>query len=197
MIAAIGGVYIGGIIFGGKVKDIETALQVANNEIKRHLNQTSNGIVELENRLGGFGQKFSELEEQISAAAESLGQLRGSVGDLQKSTTETDEAPAIENTREQIRDNWNAIRDQLEQKAASPHIDGRTRAKYARIDRRSYSDLIEQLNRDGNLPEAASYHLANQLWQKYRTGRRAIDQVEANQLREIRNKLVGVGVVIN
>ena len=193
MIAAIGGVLVGGVIFSGKVKDIETALQRANDKINGHLDKAKNGIAELETTVSGIGLKLSGIEEQFSATAQSLGQLRGSVDDLQNSAGPVEEQKntEIEYNRDTVRNDWNEIRDKLEQNAADQSIDGRTRAKYTRIDRRRYNDLIYLLDKDGNLQNAALYSEAYGIWQKYRTGRSAVEPSDAKRLLQIRAELVG------
>lgn len=190
--AAVFGVILGGLVFGGKVKNLETALEATEKAIDGHLQRVLQRLTSYEEKFASLEAKLTTLEEQFSATSESLGQLRGSVGDLQSSASpEHNEAEeqGIEFSREKIRDDWNAIRDLLENKAADPNIDGRTRAKYARIDRRSYNDLIDALEWDENLDDAARYRQAVEIWHQYRNGRRAIDQAQASRLNQLRADL--------
>lgn len=86
---------------------------------------------------------------------------------------------------------WHDIRDQLEKLAADPSIDGRTAAKYQRIDRRNYADLINSMTRDNNLPDHTEYLEAARIWARYRSRRMAPTAQDTERLRELARRLVG------
>jgi len=144
----------------------------------------SQTLAEMREKLGG-------IDAQFTSTAESLGQLRGAVGDLQSATIEDEPDGAQAREREELKTAWEAIRDQLERIAASPDIDGRTRARYNRIDRRRYGDLVSALARDGRLGQKADdFRRAVLLWQQHRNGRRAVDPRDCHRMVELRDALV-------
>ena len=125
--------------------------------------------------LAEVREKLGTLDAQLTITAESLGQLRGSVGDLQSVATPAEIADNANGDRETLREAWEKIRDNLERIAADPAIDGRTRARYSRLDRRRYGDLLEALARDRRLNgHADKYREAVELWLRFRNGRRAV-----------------------
>ena len=91
-----------------------------------------------------------------------------------------------------MRANWERIRDRLEAIAANSQIDGRTRAKYGRIDRRRYSDLVNALHNDGEIgADVNFYRDAVELWQKFRTGRATPSEGEVQTMQDLAGRLTG------
>lgn len=182
VIAALIGVLVGAKLFRGQVATLKDALDESEKMISDH--------------RGFVGQSLADVKDQLSSMMESLGQLRGSVGELQVSTpSETLEAtmPIQDiDLRENLRSMWIEIRDQLEKIAADPEIDGRTRAKYARIDRRNYLELINTLaldNRLGGQPEI--YREAANLWAQFKNGRRVPSRSQLEQMSVLKARITG------
>lgn len=187
LLAAVLGVVIGWWLFSGRVKDLKSALEESDSLLADHRSSVEKTLLEINEMVKG-------LNEQFATTLESLGQLRGNVSDLQSATLSTDETPNAGQpaTPEKLRDDWAAIRDQLEQRAADPAVDGRRRAKYARIDRRRYLDLIDALANDGALGvDTSSYREASAIWQRYRNGRRTPTADDAKKMSGLRQALVG------
>lgn len=182
ILAAIVGVGLGGYVFGGKVQDLKGALQESKNSIDEH-----EASVEL--KLSGILSKIKEVEGQLVSTSIGIAQLRGSVGDLE-SASSSQEAPADQvGLREQIREDWTAIRDALERMVADPFIDGRTRAKYARIDRRQYGVLLESYHEDFGVPNVTQFRRAMAIWQKYKNGRLTPSKQDLEDMKKIRGLL--------
>lgn len=184
---------LGSWLFGGRVRDMKGALDASDKLLADHSASVEKALINITERVTG-------LESQFTATLEGLGQLRGNVSDLQSVAAPTTEGTNTSGTNaretptasEKLRDDWDAIREELERRAADPAVDGRTRAKYARIDRRRYLDLIDALADDAVLgSEAPSYRDAARIWQKYRSGRSIPTAVDAANMSSLRQKLVG------
>lgn len=182
-LAAVIGVLLGWWLLSGKVKDLRTAVEESDKLLKEHSAAVAATLAELRG-------KVTELDSQFTTTIESLGQLRGAVGDIQ-AVAAPEEAAPVEASREALRGAWEAIRDHLERIAANPEIDGRTRAKYGRIDRRRYLDLVGALDWDGQLGKQGDrYRDAVNLWQQHRTGRRAPTAKDCERMMRLRDELV-------
>jgi hypothetical protein len=186
LLAAVFGVILGWWLFSGRVRDLKSAIDSSDKLLADHRSTVEQAIGEIRTKVGG-------LDALFTTALESLGQLRGNVSDLQSIASSQDEAapPAAVGpvgNPEMLRDDWDAIRDALEQRAADPTVDGRRRAKYARIDRRRYLALINALDEDGALGDKApDYREASNLWQRYRNGRRAPSADDSQRMSTLRN----------
>lgn len=179
VVAALSGVILGWLLFSGRVRDFETALKASELKVQEHLKVMEGELTEYE----------SKLNEQLSSLSLQLGQLSGSVADLPLSSPARIE-PAQQNAQDEMRENWERIRDRLEAIAANPQIDGRRRAKYGRIDRRRYGDLVNALHNDGALgADANFYHNAIELWHRFRSGRATPSAAEVQTMRELAARL--------
>jgi hypothetical protein len=121
LIAAVGGVVLGWLLFSGTARNIETALKETESQVQTHL-----GAVEA--ALSGHA---SQVNEQLTSILLRISQLGDSVADIPTSSPGTI-APAQRDAQDNMREYWTRIRDRLEAIAANPKIDGRTRARYAR-----------------------------------------------------------------
>lgn len=152
LFAAIAGVLIGAVLFGNRVKDIESAIEQSKKSIDLHFATT-------EQTLAKVRDMAAELDAVVAAVPAQLNRLEIAVeqqGDI--ALAESSEADVTDDGKNEafdpratIRQEWARIRDHLEALATDPEIDGRTRAKYMRIDRRSYGDFIEALEHDDTI----------------------------------------------
>ena len=83
---------------------------------------------------------------------------------------------------------WIKIRDYLESIVESVY-DGRTKAKYERIDRRNYALLVDALEADGmlNRSQAIAFKDAASLWHKYKRMKKnngVVDETDAIAMRK-------------
>lgn len=188
ILAAILGVLLGSWLFGRRVKDLTSAVEASDKVLQDHKNKVEADFEAIRGTVEG-------LDAQVGAAVETLGQLRGAVGDIQSVAPAAlpVQGPEEEDTpRGQLRVAWDAVRDQMEKLAANPEIDGRTRAKYARIDRRRYGDLQEALARDGRLAgNATLFREAVELWQRFRSGRSEPSADDVTRMRVLQRQLSG------
>lgn len=157
LISAVAGVLLGAVLFGNRVRDIETAIERSKETVELHFTKT-------EDTLAKVRDMAAELEAVVAALPAQLNRLEIAVE--QQGDTSLDDASGIDLTddpstdeldpRANIRRDWARIRDHLEALATDPKIDGRTRAKYMRIDRRSYGDFIEALEHDDTITGSAA-----------------------------------------
>jgi hypothetical protein len=149
--------------------------------VREHLNVMDNALKEHE----------SKLNEQLSSLSLQLGQLSGSVADIPTSSS-VPIPEAQQNAQDKMHEYWERIRDRLEATAANPEIDGRTRARYGRMDRRRYGDLVNALDIDGKLgADAIFYRDAVDLWQKFRNRRATPSAGEVQKMQDLAERLTG------
>lgn len=177
--AALLGVVLGSVLFGGRVNTLERSLSRAEELLEKHR-------IAVTATLADIQQKLITLDEQAAANISTSNQILGNVIELPESgqvdgTTEEQRDQSAE-----LRAKWNAVRDELESEAANLEIDGRTRAKYSRIDRRSYPDLIAAMKADGLLRGTADlYSRAVAIWHVNKNGRRQPSKEEISELSDI------------
>ncbi|WP_147405334.1 hypothetical protein [Pseudooceanicola sediminis] len=158
---AIAAVLLGWWLFSGKVRDIKSALDTTDRLLTDHQSRVQLSL--------------ADIEEKLSSLTASTAQIRADVSDRQALDEELasepegqDEIPEL--SFEDLASNWLRIRDRLEEIASDSQIDGRTAAKYSRIDRRKYADLVASLNRDDELGEKGPQFLeAAQIWASHRS----------------------------
>jgi hypothetical protein len=177
--AAVSGVVLGWLLFSSRVKNLESAIKTSETVVKTRIDIVEKSLAAYESRLN----------EQLESFTLRLGQLGGSIADLpEPSQTSQPEQAA----RDALQQDWIKIRDKLEQIAANRELDGRRRAKYSRIDRRKYLDLVDAMQLDGVLGSDESiYREAVQLWQKFRSGRSAPGQDEIAKMQALWGRLNG------
>jgi hypothetical protein len=179
LVAAIVGVMLGSWLFSGRVRDLKAALDESDKFIRDHKTSVESSLDELKSHLHAF----------IVSTDESLGQIRGQINDDTSESIQELDTPALDR-RDELKAEWSAIRDDLERKAANTDVDGRTRAKYWRIDRRNYIDLVNALDKDHKLGNNASqYRAAVNLWHQFRNGRVVVNQEDVKQMMELRKFL--------
>jgi polyribonucleotide nucleotidyltransferase len=164
LLAAVAGIYLGWWLFSGRVKDLESALAESQNIINSFGNSTREELSKLRNEI-------ETLTIQAQASAKSIGEIGGSVTDL---VEKSDVSAGIDDDdpKAKLRRLWESIREIIETIASDKNIDGRTAAKYQRVDRRNYSDLVWHLSNDGRLKgHDSEINEAVDIWKKYRTGR--------------------------
>jgi hypothetical protein len=170
MLAAIGAVLLGSWLFSGRVRDLKGGVEETERILRLHRDEVNSTLAELR---------------------EGLGQVRGTVSDIQSAAPSEAQNENEWEAWEALRDSWIEIRDELERLAADPTIDGRTRARYGRIDRRQYWKLIEALAGDKRLGgRRRDFEAANNLWQQYKNGRRVPDRAAVNQMQQLRNSII-------
>ncbi|MFN3463461.1 MAG: hypothetical protein ACK4X1_05225 [Terricaulis sp.] len=178
------GVLLSAILFGGRVKDLETALAKTEGTINEVLQNSSRRVDEFNAQVT---EKLGAVDEQFSATLDALGQLRNSVASLQ------DAADTNAGTlRDQLSSHWYAVASSLEEIASNPRIHGKTRARYSKIPRRSLNELFNTLLSEGHIPQdkIADYRAALELWSWHRNGRPTLTEQDVEKMKELALRLV-------
>ncbi len=142
-------------------------------------------------------QKVEQKAEQAAQKAEATNKdFAGSQrDDTEQAAVEADSVPAGEATSEswnQLKAQWERVRDKLFSIAFAPSVDGRKRAAYKRIDLRGegYKRFIAKLEEDGLLgPNKLIAEGALKLWTSYRTNRASVTADAIKQMTEFANRL--------
>ena len=185
--AAVVGVLLGSWLFGGKVASLKESVDATERLIEDHRQAVSSCLQDITDQLG-------ELSAQLAATQEGLGQLRSTAADIESAAVGAlPRAERDQGSWEALREEWNVIKDELEKLAASPEIDGRTRAKYSRIDRRNYVELINALEWDQRLGNSAGdFRSAVEVWQRFKNGRSSPNPQDLNRFTDIRQRIQNV-----
>lgn len=142
------------------------AIILAQHFFKSRIADLKSAIKETESLVEQFresmNEKLTAIDTDVSSLNEALAGVQASVAQTQAAIHESNqgdgEAVPIQpqgerSFKEELSGVWHDIIEHIEKIASAPSIDGRTRAKYARIDRRSYYDLFGSLSDDGRLQE--------------------------------------------
>lgn len=163
---AIAAVLLGWWLFSGKVRDIKSALDTTDKLLSDHQLRVQKSL--------------ADIEEKLSSLTASTAQIRADVSDrqaIEEEETHEEEHQVRDLNFDDLSTNWLRIRDKLEEIASDSRIDGRTAAKYSRIDRRKYADLVASLNRDGRLGDNGGLFLeAAQIWASHRSRKKEASQ---------------------
>ncbi|WP_018146556.1 DUF948 domain-containing protein [Henriciella marina] len=171
------GVLFGAALFGGRVKNLKSALEASNEVIQKHQQEAK--------------AQLEAMEEQMSATLGAVSQLRSSVFDL-RSDVEEKVTDAAGQRRQTFKNHWYAIRDELQRRASDPRIHGKTRTRYAGYSNSQISALLQAMETDGNLysREAKAYRDAQDLWTWHRNGRPNMNEGDVQKMRELAIELV-------
>lgn len=173
-LGAIAAVLLGWGLFSGKVKDVKSALDTTDKLLTEHQSRVQ--------------QSLADIEGKLSALTLSTQKIRADASDKQALDEQANEESVEQDlpselTFDDLSANWLKIRDRLEEIASDSRIDGRTAAKYSRIDRRKYADLVASLNGDGELGDSGSDFLeAAQIWASHRSRKRAPSQEQIQRM---------------
>ncbi|WP_131725423.1 hypothetical protein [Rhodobacter capsulatus] len=177
MLAALLGVLLANFFLSGKVKSVEDAIAALNESVQSRLKNLDDTLQQLQTKSDVLDQLISALSSRIAQISEAQNEsassaeiLSEAVSDELDTNTGTISQPEI---REQVKEIWHSARDIVESIASDPKIDGRTRASYMRVDRRSYESLIAKLYKDNHLTEeqAGAVRAIYTAWNRVRPNR--------------------------
>jgi hypothetical protein len=155
---AMGAIFLAQYFFRGRITDLKSAVRETEETVERYQHVVNE-------KLEAISGAIESLNQVIGGVQESVAKTQAAVHDSQpeeeQSAAQAIQAPA----KERLTNEWYGILDHIESIASSPNVDGRKRAKYGRIDRRSYYDLIDSLDADGLLGGARdAARAATELW---------------------------------
>ena len=184
------GVALGWRLFGGRVRDLKSALDKSDELLRNHQSTVIKALESIKLKL----QSIDELAITTTAGISKIRGDIGEIGDAQALANEPNAASKADlSNQASMKELWTAIRDKLEMAAAESSLDGRTRAKYARIDRRRYRDLVEAMAMDGALgANTAEYRQALEIWSRYRSGRNTPSAADSTAMTQLARKLAAV-----
>lgn len=173
--AAIG-VIIGAKLFSGRVAKLEDAVEHSEKCVEEHLKKISD--------------KISDLDLVVATISGGLQKLKSDIEEAADDGVEHARQPSEQRADVDVREFWRAVRDKIEDAASNSEIDGRTRAKYGRVDRRSYYALIEKMEWDGWLENAGLYREAYQIWLKYKNGKKTVTRDDRARIQALSSVLM-------
>ncbi|WP_148292637.1 hypothetical protein [Paracoccus aminophilus] len=147
ILAAGGGVLLGAKLFGGKVANIQSAIDASKRAVDGHVDNMDHALKLMKEKTEALSEVLAGLSSQVGRIESNQIESERPDEDIAGAGPEASESESY--TKDDISELWSGARDHLEEIASSPEIDGRTRAKYTRIDRRSYERLIDALSHDG------------------------------------------------
>lgn len=190
MLAGVIAVIGGGWIFGKKVASLQSAIESTNKDLESHIAKLE---LALANVKVSVLEKVAEIEEIALKTGERVASESGKDSgddsrDLQSKDRDTSNAT---DPRARLLSAWDDIRKKLEATASDDTVDGRTRAKYLRIDRRSYRELALALIRDGRLSAvSAEIESATALRNQVKRGKLEVADQHAAEMEAWRDRII-------
>lgn len=184
VVAGALGVVLSAFLFGGRVRNLETALAQTEEKINLAMQKSSARVDAFNDQLA---EKLGTVDEQFSATLDALGQLRNSVAGLQDAADKN-----ADSLRDQLHAHWSAVASALEDVASDPKIHGKTRARYSKIPRRTLHELFNTLAAEQKLSadQAPVFKAALELWTWHRNGKPALTQQDVDRMKEYAIRLV-------
>ncbi|HRK62909.1 MAG TPA: hypothetical protein PLN53_00855 [Terricaulis sp.] len=184
VIAGALGVVLSALLFGGRVKNLETALAQTEEKINAAMQKSAARVDAFNDQLA---EKLGTVDEQFSATLDALGQLRNSVAGLQDTADKS-----ADSLRDQLYAHWSVVASALEEVASNPEIHGKVRARYSKIPRRTLHELFNTLLAEKKLSsdKAPVFKAALDLWTWHRNGRPTLTQQDVDRMKEFAIRLV-------
>ncbi|MCX7644087.1 MAG: hypothetical protein N2Z62_02175 [Rhodobacteraceae bacterium] len=181
MIAGLVAIVIGSRFFQGKVATLEQAMATASGQIEQHIRNLEKALAEIEELAITSSERLAAISGR-EANGEANGALR-----LEPDRPDGKRGPLTPSDR--LRAAWETVRDAIEAQASDRSIDPRRRAKYSRIDRRNYADLVKAMSEDGEIrgPRnlAEEWKKAIALRYSFRNGQRKPTDADAAEMERI------------
>lgn len=158
------GVWLGSVAYGGKVKDLQSAVAETERKVKEHMQTMDSAVSELN----------QNLEEMFL-------QMRSGIADIRDATE-----AAEDELRVDFKNNWYSVRDNLQKAAAVDWIHGKTKKRYQRFSNNEIDLLIEAMVRDDNLfgDRLSAYRDAFELWRYHRNGKPQLTEHDVQKMKE-------------
>lgn len=141
------------LVTRGGVKDFRGAIE----ELKGAADSARTQAGTIRESMGGVREVSSQIQDLgvlIASVQEALANTQNTLLESQPQLAlrpANGDGVLNESGRDEIRRLWRGLQEEIERQASRPEINGNTRAKYARLDRRNYFRLIDYLREDRNL----------------------------------------------
>ena len=180
-VGAVFGIFVASYFFSGRVKTLKDALDESQNLVQRYAADVRSALAEVTASIELLSGQASSLQTGVTRIE----------ADLVEQAEQVELIPASE-PRERLRQDWLFIRDELEKRASSETVDGRTRAAFGRVDRRSYYDLIRKMEESGTLSahDARTSRKAYELWQRHKNGKTSPSDSDLASMAGMKQKVI-------
>ena len=153
VLGTLAALLIGYWALNGKVKSIEEAIASSQEMVERHLQNLTKTLADVQDKTAQLDEMLAALGPKVAALSADSAENDLDPPSLHEDAVPVPSRPSVSeqaglSTREEVKKLWHGVRDTLERIASDPSLDGRRRAKYMRIDRRSYYDLISSMKAD-------------------------------------------------
>ncbi len=149
--------------------------------------------VEMGGEIGQLSEKLVEINALLSAVQMNQAISQSKTDEAEQATESSTLPTAVagdSDARSRLKDAWARVRNRLESIASDSTIDGRTRARYARIDRRDYREVVNTLSHEGRLGvDSDEWLRAVFIWYQYRPNNQTIDATALGELEQLAERL--------
>ena len=184
-IAALIAVWLGSRFFEGKVISLKDAITTSGKVLDEHISKIETYQRELEEKLTFIEQ--ITLDNGATAAKISGSETQDEIDAI---APKADIASTKLKDRETLLSHWSRVKSVIEEKASDPQIDGRTRARYNRIDRRNYKDLVDALVKDSRISSVSKIiYEAIDLRNSFRNGKKEISSNDIDLMNNLADKI--------
>lgn len=205
LLAALGGVLLGGKIFGGTVSDLQNSLAKSRSEIDNHLKEQEKVLKSSSENQNRIFESLTSNSLKLSGLVTSVSQKLNAMGNSLNEISEgggTDvipfdtDSPSVNgetderSKRQQLKADWIHIRDVMERQIFSDSVDDQRRAEYLTVDKRNYRQFFDAVRKNDDVPEPRDkFAMAVDLWVAHRSGRREVDQEAVEQMKALRESI--------
>ena len=184
-IAALIAVWLGSNFFDGKVISLKDAITASGEVLDKHISKIETHQRELQEKL--------TLIEQITLDNGATAAKISGEDDQDKTDAIAPEADITltkRKNRETLISHWSRVKSVIEKAASDQKIDGRKRAKYNRIDRRNYKDLVDALVQDGlMIAVSEKIYDAIELRSSFRNGKKEISSDDIFSMNKLADEI--------
>jgi hypothetical protein len=184
-IAALIAVLLGSSFFDGKVISLKDAITASGKVLDEHISK-------IETYQSALEEKLTFIEQITLDNGATAAKISGEddQDEIDAIAPEADIASNKLKDRETLLSHWSRVKSVIEEKASDPQIDGRTRARYNRIDRRNYKDLVDALVKDSKISSVSkTIYEAIELRNSFRNGKKEISSDDIDAMNKLADKI--------
>lgn len=188
-VAAAGlGIIVGYLLFNGRVLNLKDAIERSEEMLTAYRADMDSTLEKLSADLLNFQRMTQESLNQVSLSVDDLQSAQPAAVIAGSAANDEQEAAS---RREELRQAWYPIRDQIEHLATDPALNQTLRNKYAHMDRRAYMSFIDAMIGDGVFGSLdQQYREAASLWQGFRSGRSTPSPADVDLMKSLNAQLL-------